>query len=168
MLAQLVHGRAVPLGRGQHQDAVEIFGRRAQHAGAADVDFLHGFFQGEMALHSTGEVVEIDADQVKRPDALFGQGLHVEGVILVGQDARVDFGVQGFDAPAQNFRKAGHRADGGDGQARRLQHFLGAAGGNQLHIAGAEKGSEIHKAALVRNAQNGAADWQNFHTAGTP
>ena len=55
-----------------------------------------------------------------------------------------------------------------DGQARRLQHFLGAAGGNQLHIAGAEKGSEIHKAALVRNAQNGAADWQNFHTAGTP
>ena len=157
----LLHGTV--LGRDVFFDHILACGRRADHAGAADVDFLHGLFQRELALHRAGKVVEIDTDEIERKNALFGNGLQMFGIVLVAEDARVDLGMQRLDAAAENFGEARDGADGRYRQPRLLKSLLRAAGGDELHLVLHEKGGKVHKTRLVSHAQDGATDRQKVH-----
>ena len=86
-------GLVIVPGVGHHEDAVEVLGRGAQQAGAADIDFLHHVAEREFFFQCGGEVVKIHAHQIKRCDVVFLQCGEVFGLVLVGQDAAVNFGV---------------------------------------------------------------------------
>lgn len=163
MTFHLLHGRAVPFRQGNHKHAVKVFGRGAQHAGAANVNFFHRLFKGKTALHSTGKIIKVDADQIKGPNALFGQGFHVQWVVFVGKDAGMNLGMQSLDATAENFRKACYRANRSYWQALGFKHPLGAPGGNQFYAVAGEKGGKVGKAALVGYTQNGTPNMQKIH-----
>ena len=135
-----------------------VLGCSPDHAGTADVDFLHGLLQGELAGDGAGKVVEVDADQINGDDVHLLQGLEVLGEILVAQDAAVDFRVQGLDAAAQDFREARHVAHLLDGEACGLQGLHGAARGDELHAVFREEAGELGEAGLVGDAQDGASD----------
>ena len=83
--------------------------------------------------------------------------------VLVGQNARMNLGVQGFDPATQNLGESCDGAYCGNGQPCCLKGLLGAAGGDKLHPTRCKKRGKLHKAAFVRNAQNGATNWQNIH-----
>ena len=116
-----------------------------------------------MAFHRARKVVKVDAHKVKGANALFGQGLHVLGLVLVGKNTRVNLGVQGLDPATQNFGESRHGAYCGNGQTGRLKGLLCAAGRDKLYPPRGKKRGKLHKAALVRNAQNSATNGQNIH-----
>ena len=106
---------------------------------APDIDFLNGFAGLQPLGQSALEIVKVHADEIKCLDSLFFQNGEVLGVVLVGEDAAVDVGMQRLHPAAEDFGEAGHVADRGDGQARVFKEFQRAAGGDELHAVGVQK-----------------------------
>ena len=117
-----------------------------------------------MCIQCGGEVVKIHAHQIKRCDVVFLQRGEVFGLVLVGQDAAVNFGVQRLDAAAQNLREAGDVAHRRDGQPLFLQEFHGSAGRYQFHPPVVQEAGEFRQAVLVGHAQERAPDGQTIHS----
>ncbi len=103
-------GGGIVRGIGQYDHIRVIFGGRAEHGGAADIDVFDGgaFLKG----------VEIDADEVDGAQTHLGAGFHVGRVGAPLEDASVDFGMERFDAAIENFGVAGEGGYVDDGNAR--------------------------------------------------
>ena len=82
-----------------------ILGGRPQHCRAANVDVLDGVLKRTVGLgHRFTKWVQVHDQEVNALDAVLLDRLHVLGCVTPCQQAAMDLGVQGFDAPIQNFR----------------------------------------------------------------
>ena len=86
-------------------DGAVIFRGAAEHGGAADVDVLDGFLEGDVGLgDGLLEGVEVHDHEVDGQDAVF-LGLFLVGFVAAEEEeAAVDFRVEGLDAAIQDFR----------------------------------------------------------------
>ena len=145
---------------GHGRDAQVVLGRRADHAGAADVD-VRPRHLGSDAILGDGllERIEVDDDHVDRER---GEPLQVGlvGVVVgLGEEAEVDLEVERLDEPALHFGLAGVVGNGNESIARLVaEDFLdlgiGAAGGVDLYAWACldECGDESLKPRLVAHA----------------
>ena len=124
----------VVVGRvGDYAHAGEVLGRRAHHAGAADIDVLHGLGFAHAAL-SDGLLkgIEVDHHQI---DGLYAQvfdGLEVGRLGAVGEDAPVDGRMQGLYPSVHDLGKTGDLRDAGDLETGVPQILGRASGGDDL------------------------------------
>lgn len=109
-------------------DIFVVFRGGADHAWAADIYVFDSVFACAAWLRDgLLEWVEIDAHEVDGFDGVGLHCLHVRRVVAAGEQAAVDFGVQGFDATIHDFWEAGDGVDGRDGDAVFLEEVCGAA-----------------------------------------
>ena len=140
-------------------DILIVFRRGADHGGAADVDVFDEVFGGGVRIRGNFfEGVEIDADEIDGGDGVLFDRLHVFGLRTHGENTAVNGGVEGFDAAIEHFGEMGDGGDVKDGDARVLQEFGGAAGGDKVNVEGAESAGEFDSAGLVSQAQQGPFD----------
>ena len=105
-----------------------VFGCRADHGRAADVDILYCVGQGAVGIgDSLLKRIEVDHHHIDGVDAVLGH--HRIVGTATAKDATVNFGVQSFDPAVHHFREAGVVGDFGNSDLIFLQHTEGAASG---------------------------------------
>ena len=155
----LIQHRGVVGAVHDHRDGGVVLGRGAQQGGAADVYVFHRLFQrAARPRHGLLERVEIHDDEVNRRDVMLAQRGDVGVLIAPGEDAAVDLGVQGLEAPVQQLGKAGvvrhlDRLDAAAGEQPG-----GAAGGQDLDALRLQRAREFDDAVFVRDADQSALD----------
>ncbi len=157
VLFQIVDESGVLRRIGQYRDARVILCRRAQHRRAADIDVLDRLVERMSRVGGhLFERIQIDHQQIDRRDFML---LHHGGVdIRAAEQAAVDFRMQGLDPAVHDFRKAGDPADLGHVEAGIAQRPRGAAGGNQLGPARAQRPRQIDQPGFVGDAEQRAPD----------
>ena len=141
-----------------HSDVVVILGRRADHGGAADVDILDAGFEIGIARDRGLERVEIDHEEIDRPNAVCA---HRGGVIVIvadGEQPAMHLGMQRLDPAVHHFGKAGEIGDVEHGQAGVRQCLARTAGRDQLDSTLGQRSREVHEAGLVGNGKQRAGD----------
>jgi hypothetical protein len=151
----------VLVGRGRHRHSREVLGGAAQHRRAADVDVLHGIL--ELAVSVGGdrfERIQVQHQQVDRGDPVLGH----HRVIGSGaaEQAAMHQRMQRLDPAIHHFRKAGELGDIPDRQAGLADRLGGAAGGEQLDVAGGQCLGQVDQAGLVGNGQQRPAHGQEI------
>ena len=151
----------------------KVFGRRAHHRRAADVDVFNQVPKshagldgvpndGSMSLgYLSGSLlkgVEVDHHHVDGLDALRGDGSLMLLVAANVKQAAMNLGVQRLDAAVEHLRKAGQIADVLYDQAGLAQRARRSAGGNQLHAKARQHLGKLHQAGLVGHAQQRPPD----------
>jgi hypothetical protein len=164
---QLGEYRFIVLGFGDDADAAclvaMILGRRTNHGRAADINVLDRVDQGAILLrHGLRKWVEVDHHQIDGRDAVLLHGRRVLGVAADAEDAAMHLGMQGLDPAVEHFGEAGVVGDVGDVQSGIAQQFCGAAGGKQLDPELRQSACEIHRAALVGNANERLCDLHRY------
>src|SRR5207244_6805982 len=97
---ELLQQLGIPLWINDDEDVAEIFRRRPNHAGAADVDLLDQFVEAYTTLfRRLGERIQIHDNDIDELDPVLGDGLQVTFMIAPRQTAAVPVGVQRFHAP---------------------------------------------------------------------
>jgi len=146
-----------------------ILRRRAQQARAADVDHLDRLFERAVRLGDRFfERVQVDHHHVDRLDALLGELAHVVGVVAIGEDGRVDPGMQRFYAAVEHLGEAGDLLDEGDREARFAEVPGRAAGRDELDAELLDEGSgEVGDARLVINGDECPFDPDVRHDEGS-
>ena len=98
-------------------DGAVVFGGAAEHRGAADVDVLDGFLEGDVSGLATVclEGVEIDHHEVDGLDAVCLRLGDVLRIVAQIEEPAVDLRMEGLDAAIENFGEAGEVGDLGDG-----------------------------------------------------
>ncbi len=87
-----------------------IFRRGAHHGRAADIDIVDRIVVGAVgAAHGGGERIEIDRQQIDGLDGVLAHHRLIEAA--PAQQAAVNLRMQGLDAAAHDFRKAGVLGD---------------------------------------------------------
>ena len=148
------------VGRVDHyRHAAVVLGCCTQHGRAADVDVFDRIAQGAVkARDGLGEGIEIDHQQVDRPDAVMGECLHMLGQVAACQQATVHLGMQGFDPAIEHFGKTGVVGYFGDREPGLAQQFGGASGREQADPKGGQLRGQLDDASLVGNADQGLLD----------
>ncbi len=141
----LLEDRVVLAGAREDADVFVVLRRGAHHGRPADVD------QFDRGIGAKG--IEVADDEVDGRDVVFGEGREVLGLGPVGQDARVEPGMQRLDATVQHLGKAGHVGDFQVLDAGRAESRGRAAGGDQLDAVSAQSRSEFDESGLVPDAQ---------------
>jgi hypothetical protein len=137
-------------------DAGEVFGGGAQQGDAANVYLLDGIGQRDAGLgDGLLEGVEVADDEVYGLDALRGQVGQVFGQVA-GEDATVDGGVQGLDAAAEHFRRAGDFGHVLHGQTGLAQQAGSAATGDEFPIQLAEGGGKFQQPCFIVHREDGS------------
>jgi len=116
------------------RDARVVFGRRPDHSRPPDVDILDGGGGGGGWGSGDGgaEGVEVDGQDVDRPDSRLFDCAHVRRVPPHREQAAVHGGVERLDAAVEHLREPGDRVDRGHRHARGGEGGRGAAGGQNL------------------------------------
>src|ERR687893_1558747 len=140
----------VELGRGDHRDALEVFGRGAEHGGSADVYLLYGLLLRGVARDGLLERVEVYADEVYGAYVVVNELHYVVGVLEVGEDAAVDLGVKGLYPAVEHLGGAGYLGHLDHRDTRLFEHFSGAAGRDDLEPHPRELARERGDPPLVR------------------
>jgi hypothetical protein len=104
------------------------------------------------------ERVQVDADEVERPDVVLLERGEVVRVVVPREDRRVDAGMQRLDATAEQLGDLRQLLD-----ARRLDAALGeelggSAAGDELDIQLGETARELLEAGLVRDREQRPLD----------
>ncbi len=134
-----------------------ILGSRAHHGRAADVDIFNGFFAGHIRLRDGfTEGIEVHSHQVDAGDAVFFHGFHVFRIVTDGEDAAVNFRMQGLYAAVHHFRETGHFGNGLHRNAGVGDGFHGAAGGNNFHAQLMKSLCKFYNPCLIRYADQGS------------
>ena len=102
------------------------------------------------AGHGGLERIEIHHHQLEGEDAVFGQRLHVFGIVVAAEDAAVDLRMQGFQPAVHHFREAGVLGNVADRNALAFQVFAGAAGAEDFHAGGGQSPGETGQAQVCR------------------
>ena len=131
-------------------DVFPVFGRRADHRRAADVDVFNRVFERAIGLgHGLRERIQIDAHQINIFDAVLAHFGDMLGQRAPPQQRTVDFRVQGFDAAIEHLGEAGVVRHLDHGHVVVAQDFGGAAGRKQTHAALVQRAGEFDNAGLV-------------------
>ena len=141
-----------------HGDIGVVLGRGADHGGAADVDILDARLEIGVARDRRLERIEIDHEEIDRPDAVRAHGCGVIGIVADREQPAMDRGMQRLDPAVHHFRKAGEIGDVEHGQAGLRQRLARTAGRDQLDSALRQRPREIHEAGLVGNGKQRAGD----------
>lgn len=142
---------AIVIGRVAYDgDIPVILGSRAQHGRATDIDVFNRVFQCAVFFcNCLLERIQIDDHHVNRVDTVFANGIHMGRDIASGQNAAVDFWVQGFDATVHHFRKTGVIGDFGDGNIVLFKQFSCSASGKNGNIHCSQFFGEFDKSGFV-------------------
>ena len=130
----------------------EILGRGAHHGGSANVDVLDRVLETAIGIRGDlFEGIEVDHRHVDARDVL----LRHHGLVGTGatQQAAVYLGVQGFYAPAHNFRRTGVVGDLGDFEPGLGQRSGRPAGAEQAVTHCQQPRGEFDDAGFVRHAE---------------
>ena len=132
---------------------------------SADVDVLDRLGQRNALFGDRlAEGIEVHADQIDELDAVGAQRLDVLLDVAARQQTAVHGRMKRLHAPVANLGEAGHVADGGDGKARVFKEFQRAAGGDELHPVGMQKGCEFRQSVLVGDAEQSPPDGKKIHS----
>lgn len=136
-----------------------IFRRAPQHRGAADVDFLDGFFEGDIRLGDRFlEGIKVHDHEVDGWDVVrFGLG-DVFGVVPALEQAAVDFRVERLEPTVKKLGRTGELRDVDHGQASLAQYGGSAAGREQLHAHVVEFFGKFSEASFIGNREKGAGN----------
>ena len=115
-----------------------VLGGRADHRRAADIDILDTVFVTGARGDGGLEGVEVDDDQVDRPDPVFGHCGLILGMVASGEDAAMDLGVQGLDPPVHDLGEAGMVGDLDDRNAGFREGLCGPARGQDFDAMAGE------------------------------
>ena len=136
MLRQLGQHRGVILGLDHHGDVGVVLGGGADHRRAADVDVLDAVVVSRALRDRRLERIEVDHQQVDRPDAVRGHRRRVLLVVADRQQPAVHLRVQRLHPAVHHLGKAGQLRDVHHLEPGILQRLGGAAGGDQLDRRG--------------------------------
>ena len=140
-------------------DVGPVLGRRADHAGPADVDLLDGVLQGHpLAAHGLDEWVEVHHHHSQGLDRVPGQHLAMAGQVVPGQDPGVDARMQRLDPAVQDLGKpriVGHRSHL---DARIPQRPGRAPGGQAADSQITESPGQVRQPLLVRHTDESPFD----------
>ena len=163
--AALLEGEALPrhgLGhirvtlRGGHdRDRRVILRCGAHHGRAADVNLLDTLVERRARRDRVLERVQVAHDQVKRLDTQLRDLLAVRGLTLIGQDARMNEGMQGLHATLEHLGETRHVVDRGDRHASRRNTSGRGARGDDLHAGLAQRARKVLQARLVIHRNQG-------------
>ncbi len=141
-----------------HGDVVMVLGSRPNHCRTTDVDVLDAGCKVAAFRNGRLEWIEIDHQQVDRPDAV---RLHRCGVLGVGADRQqsaMHAGVQRLHPSVHHFGEAGQF-----GYVEHLEPGVGqrltsAASGDQFDTVRRKRAGKIDKTGLVGHGQQSARD----------
>ena len=160
ILLKLVGDGIVVGRRRDNGDIVKVLGGRADHRRSADIDVLDQLFEGNSRLGgSFFEGVEVDDYHVDWGDAVLGHSGDMSRVFAAMQDAAVNSGMEGLDAPVKHLGESGEFGNIFDGHAGVAQQFGGASGGDEFHSERGELAGEIYESGFVGNGEDGALDF---------
>ena len=140
------------------RDIVVVLGGAADHRGTADVDVLDAFLGRAAARHRGLERVEVDDQEVDRPDAWASMAASCVGFSRMASSPPCTKRMQGLQPAVHHLGKAGQVGDLGDGQARGRQRVPRAARRHQSDAALVEEPREIDEPRLVRNREQRTFD----------
>jgi hypothetical protein len=138
---------------GEYEHMGEIFCRRAEHGGAADIDKLHRVLQRKPRLDLFKEGVKVYTDQVDGPESQLFQGFHVFCQVPPGKEARVNCRMQGLYPAVQTFGEARYGRNVGDGEPLFLEVSGGSAGGKEFPVLLDEKSGQFLYARFIKNTE---------------
>ena len=133
-----------------------VFGRGANHRGAADVDILDALLEGGALVDRGLEWIEINHQQIDRGDAMVLHRLRMLGIVADREQAAMNLGMQGLDPSIHHFRKGRELRDIPDRQPRLGDLLGGASRGDQFDAVTNKRAGEVDQSGLVRNGQQGA------------
>ena len=156
MLRELGQHRGVIARLDHHGDVVVVLRRGADHGRAADVDVLDAVGKIGAARDGGFERVEIDHQQIDRPDVVRAHRLGVRGVVAHRQQAAMDRRMQRLDPAVHHLGKSGEIADVEHVEPGIAQGLARAAGRNQLDAVAGQRAGEVDDAGFVGDGNEGA------------
>jgi hypothetical protein len=150
-----------------NRDIGMVFGGGADHRRTADIDVFDAVIIGLACPHRFFKRIEIDHQKIDGTDAMGQHRGLMDRIGTDGQQAAVDFRMQGFHPPIHHFRKAGDIRDIENRKAGIPDRLTGATGRYQfdpLLMQGPGEGDQI---GLVRDGQQGTGDAAEFKRHGT-
>ena len=109
-----------------------VLGGGADHRRAADVDVLDAVVVAGALRHRRLERIEVDHQEIDRPDAVRRHRRRVFLVVADRQQPAMHLGMQRLDPAVHHLGKAGQLRHVHDRQAGVLDRLGGAAGGDEL------------------------------------
>ena len=146
---QLGQQSVIVAGIGETSDVRVVLGCGAHHRRPADVDILDDRVAVGAALQRLQEWVEVDDDEIDRPDSVLLHCRRMFGIVAHAEKAAVHLRVQGLHAPVHHFGKAGQLADVADLGAQLAKLRRGAAGRDDVDAVAGEAGRELIEGGLV-------------------
>ena len=129
----------------------EVLRGAAQHRRPTDVDHLDSLLLPDaVTAGDLAERIEVDADEVERPDVLLLERRDVVGVIAAREDRGMDVGMESFDAAAKHLRDSRQLLDSFDLEPDLvLEEVSRAAACHQLEAEVGQPTGELLQARLV-------------------
>ena len=149
---QLIEQRAVIARIHDHGHRGVILRGGAHHGRTADIDIVHRVVVAAIgARHGGGEGIEIDGQQIDGFDVVLAHHRFVDAA--PSQEAAVNLRMQGLDAAAHDFGKAGVLGHFLDGNTVAHQELGGAAGRQQLDAAFLQLARELDDAGFIGDTE---------------
>ena len=145
-----------------HSDKPMVFRCRADHCRPANVNVFDTFVIVGALGHRFFERVEVDHQEIDRPDPVLGHRARMVLIVAQCQEPSVHRRVQGFDTPIHHFRETGHLCNVFHLQPGVAHGLRRAAGGQKLDPALREAAGQIQQAGFIGNGNERAADGQVF------
>ncbi len=153
---ELLDEHRVIIGIDDDSDVVVIFRCGADHRRPADVDVLDAFFERRAFRKRRLEGVEIDDEQVDRPDVMREHRRFMFGILADRQKAAVHFGMQSLQPSVHHLRKLREIGHVANRETSLGERFARAAGGDKLHAMRRQNACELDKACFVGNGNQRA------------
>ncbi|OIQ72254.1 hypothetical protein GALL_461190 [mine drainage metagenome] len=144
---------------GDDGDMAVVLGRCTHHGRAADIDVLDGFRKFAIRIgDGFAERVQVDHHHVDRRNICRLHGQHMFRQVAPAEDAAMDPGMQGLDAPVQHFREAGVVADLDHRHVVVTEQLGGTSGGKDFDTETVQGTGKFENALLVGNADQRTLD----------
>ena len=87
-------------------DVGVVLGGGADHRRAADIDILDAVVESRAARHGLLERIEIDHQEIDRPDVVRAHRFGMRGIVADGEQAAMHRRMQRLDAAVHHFRES--------------------------------------------------------------
>ncbi len=142
-----------------HRLVAEILCGRAQHAWPADIDLFHRFGERHAGTcHGLGKRIQVHHHHVDGTDAVFLQLARMIRVVSHGQKRAVNRRMERLDAAVKNLGETCHRRYRFRRNACSLQRRERAAGREDFHPKGVQRGGKFGETFLVGHADQRASN----------
>ena len=141
-----------------HRDILVIFGCRADHGRAANINVFNTRLVSAALPERFLKWVEIDHQQINLLDTMVPHGVCVCFIIAYCQQSAMHHRVQCFHPPVHHFGEAGQLRHIEAIYTRLREHFCRAAGGNDFDFLRHQRFCEIDNASFVRDGYQGAGN----------